>query len=84
MMSTVALEKVWVNNGEIPHGKDADYRSAESHGQVGVSGRLMANGFSVLDWRGMYKVGYRNIDMTVNWCHPGHCDLSLPPIFGPI
>lgn len=84
MMSTTALEKIWASNGEIPHGKENDYRNAEEYGQVGASRYLIANGFSVLDWRGIYKIGYRNTDMTVNWCHPNHCDMSLPPIFGPI
>lgn len=83
-MTTVALEKIWVINGEIPHGKDNSYRSAEAYGQVGVSHCFTGNGFSILDWRGQYKVGFRHANMQVTWCWPGHCDMSLPPMIGPI
>jgi hypothetical protein len=81
---STALERVFQMCGEIPHTKDADYGNVQLISQAGISHTIMQAGYDLLDWKGIYKVGYRHLDMRVEWDHLNHPSKGLPPLSGPI
>lgn len=59
LLRTSALEKVFLEHGEIPHAKNNDYRHAEASGQVGQSQAIIKQGYTLRDWSGRYQIGFR-------------------------
>lgn len=60
IMRGAALERVFsAHGGRIPHSNDASYRGGEETGQVGQSQAIIAQGFTLKDWSGAYRVIFR-------------------------
>jgi hypothetical protein len=60
IMRATALERVFSSfGGKIPHANDASYRLGEATGQVGQSQAILSTGYTLKDWKGKYRVLFR-------------------------
>lgn len=79
-----ALEALWMTRKEIPHSKNNHYGQVEGISQIGISQALIKLNYTLKDWRGVYRSGFRTQSFRVAWDHPGYPSTGLPPILGPV
>ena len=79
-MRGAALEKVFCANGMLPHAGDTGYSSNEASGQVGQSQAIIAQGYTLRDWAGRYRVGFRRVDGTTVVYHENCAEPMILPI----
>ncbi len=85
LLRTEALEKVFNKHRCIPHARSADYLAGEMGGQVAQSSAIIDAGYTLMDWAGRYKVGYRENLLDPNasnivYFHSDCAEVILEPI----
>jgi len=75
-MRASALEAVFAEHRRIPYADRPDYRAAERVGQVGQSQAIIAQGYTLRDWAGRYRVAFRESADVIKEFH-ADCPVTL-------
>lgn len=75
-----ALADVVRRRGALPHADDTRYGNNELLGQVGQSQAIIEAGWDILDWRGRYKVLFRDANDVIQTFHEDAAETIMAPI----
>lgn len=71
ILRSEALEKVFLALGHLPHSRDSLlYGPNEQTGQVGQSREIINAGYTLRDWAGHYRVGFKANHTKIIMYHP--------------
>ncbi len=80
LLRSTALEAVFTANGTIPHAGNNNYGQNELLGQIGASQALIRAGWELMDWRGRYRVLFRDAKNVVQTFHADATETILAPL----